>query len=105
MARSIEFMQGTGVEAADRKEASDIVDSLIEEEESNSSFRIVRVSVTPNDDGTYTVACNVRDEGYTENKPADAQKTQFENKIRGLHTAINSTLDAGAAERMVIRDE
>lgn len=66
-------------------------------------YEVVRVSVTPNGDGTYTVACNTKHTGYDDTVAAKTQKDEFEQSLRGVHSKIEADLPAPASENMEVR--
>jgi len=101
MSKHIEFMNGTGVEVSDQATAEEVCSAALDEHESTSDYEAIRVSMTPNDDGGWTVALNFKDTGYTEDTAPQAQKDDFETMLNNLHTAVSLT---GAADRMRVID-
>lgn len=101
----LEFMQGTGVTAADAAEAGEIAQALTEAHEDDSNpLGVVRVSITP-DDGNWIVACNVRGQGeIDEAEPLANQKAALEDALRNAHSTIEDDLEAGAASRMTVAE-
>lgn len=89
---ALQFMEGTGVTAEDRTEADEVENAVWAADDDTSDIEVIRITTTRNDDGTFTVAVNTRF--------ATNDRDAFETELRGLHTAIDSTLEAGAADRM-----